>query len=44
MGFNAGMEDKLATGMGFLIIELMRKSEAETPKDLAARAGVCLTI
>ena len=33
------MESKLATGTGFLIVELMRASADETPKQLAERAG-----
>jgi hypothetical protein len=33
------MESKLATGTGFLIVELMRSSVDETPKQLAERAG-----
>lgn len=33
------MESKLATGTGFLIVELMRASVDETPKQLAERAG-----
>ena len=33
------MEAKLATGCGFLIVELVRSSPSETSKELAARAG-----
>ena len=33
------MEEKLATGCGFLIVELERSTVDETPKQLAERAG-----